>query len=130
MDAEHKFGRFSIHVFRGVTQTKDYIMNDDLNTPDPKKSMPRPLDPLKDFKYDLGYAEPPKDTRYKPGQSGNPDGRPPGSKNKPKVLNNILLTEMMREEYSRPVEAKDRDEVESIPLIRSILRKRYRRRRM
>lgn len=26
--------------------------------------------------YDVGYAKPPKDTRWKPGQCGNPRGRP------------------------------------------------------
>ncbi len=31
--------------------------------------------------YDVGYGKTPSDTRYKPGQSGNPKGRPKGSKN-------------------------------------------------
>ncbi len=31
--------------------------------------------------YDVGYGKTPPDTRYKPGQSGNPKGRPKGSKN-------------------------------------------------
>jgi hypothetical protein len=29
----------------------------------------------------IGYRRPPKATRFKPGQSGNPSGRPKGSKN-------------------------------------------------
>lgn len=33
-------------------------------------------------KYDVGYKKPPQDTRFQPGQSGNPSGRPKGSKNK------------------------------------------------
>ena len=80
---------------------------------------------VNDFVYDAAYAEPPKDTRFKRGQSGNPAGRPLGSRNKPKILNDVLLTEMLREEYSRPVEVKVGDEAESIPIIRSIIRKRY-----
>jgi Family of unknown function (DUF5681) len=80
---------------------------------------------VNDFVYDPSYAEAPQDTRFKPGQSGNPGGRPPGSKNKPKVLNDVLYTDMMHEEYSRPVEANDGDQIESIPIIRSIMRKRY-----
>ena len=31
--------------------------------------------------YDVGYRKPPKHTRFKPGQSGNPRGRPKGTKN-------------------------------------------------
>jgi hypothetical protein len=31
--------------------------------------------------YEIGYGKPPKMTRFKPGQSGNPRGRPRGSKN-------------------------------------------------
>ena len=30
--------------------------------------------------YPVGYGKPPKDTRFKPGQSGNPKGRPRGAK--------------------------------------------------
>ncbi len=30
--------------------------------------------------YDVGYGKPPKQTRFKPGQSGNPRGKPKGSK--------------------------------------------------
>ncbi len=30
---------------------------------------------------DIGYGKPPKRTRFKPGRSGNPKGRPKGSKN-------------------------------------------------
>ncbi len=31
--------------------------------------------------YDVGYGKPPVHTRFQPGQSGNPKGRPKGSKN-------------------------------------------------
>lgn len=30
--------------------------------------------------YDVGYGKPPKHSQFKPGQSGNPRGRPKGSK--------------------------------------------------
>lgn len=33
--------------------------------------------------YEVGYAQPPAEFRFKPGQSGNPSGRPKGAKNKP-----------------------------------------------
>ncbi len=31
--------------------------------------------------YEIGYGMPPKANQFKPGQSGNPQGRPKGSKN-------------------------------------------------
>lgn len=31
--------------------------------------------------YDVGYGRPPENTQFKPGQSGNPNGRPKGTKN-------------------------------------------------
>jgi hypothetical protein len=33
----------------------------------------------------IGYKKPPPDSRFQKGQSGNPNGRPKGSKNKPKM---------------------------------------------
>jgi len=40
--------------------------------------------------YPVGYAKPPRDTRFKRGQSGNPKGRPAGKKNLSAVLNDAL----------------------------------------
>jgi hypothetical protein len=39
--------------------------------------------------YEVGFGKPPKHTRFKPGQSGNPRGRPKGTKN--------LKTDLMEE---------------------------------
>lgn len=41
--------------------------------------MPRKKKPSVD--YEVGYGRPPKATRFKPGQSGNPKGRTPGHAN-------------------------------------------------
>ena len=48
--------------------------------------------------YEIGYCKPPKDSQFKPGQSGNPKGRPTDSRNVKHVLmavsrENILLNE-------------------------------------
>lgn len=36
---------------------------------------------MKGIKYSVGYGRPPMSTRFKPGQSGNPKGRPRGTRN-------------------------------------------------
>ena len=40
--------------------------------------------------YEVGYGKPPRHTRFKKGQSGNPRGRPSGSKNLATVLSEAL----------------------------------------
>ena len=44
-----------------------------------KPPSPQPTDGTGE--YEVGYKKPPKNTRFKAGQSGNPKGRPKGSKN-------------------------------------------------
>lgn len=43
-----------------------------------------------DQDYDVGYGKPPKHSQFKPGQSGNPKGRPNGSKSLSTLLRNAL----------------------------------------
>ena len=40
--------------------------------------------------YEVGYGKPPRHSRFKKGQSGNPRGRPSGSKNLATVLSEAL----------------------------------------
>jgi Family of unknown function (DUF5681) len=42
------------------------------------------------FEYEVGYARPPIDSRFKPGQSGNRKGRPKGRKNMLSILDAVL----------------------------------------
>lgn len=44
--------------------------------------------------FDVGYGKPPRHARFKPGQSGNPKGRPKGAKGM-KTLVRQLLTEKL-----------------------------------
>ncbi len=41
--------------------------------------------------YEVGYGRPPKRSRFKPGQSGNPKGRPKGRKNIHTILEETLF---------------------------------------
>ena len=40
--------------------------------------------------YEVGYGKPPHHTRFKTGRSGNPRGRPCGSKNLKTLVNEVL----------------------------------------
>jgi hypothetical protein len=40
--------------------------------------------------YEVGYRKPPRHTRFRRGQSGNPRGRPPGAKNLSSLLTEAL----------------------------------------
>lgn len=41
--------------------------------------------------YEVGYGKPPKHTRFKKGQSGNPKGRPKGAQNVGSMLEQIFF---------------------------------------
>ena len=42
---------------------------------------------------DVGYGKPPEATRFKPGQSGNPKGRPRNAKGRKAITRRVLLEE-------------------------------------
>ena len=50
------------------------------------------MDDHNDTGYDVGYGKPPKGSRWRPGQSGNPKGRP----KKPKDLETLFEDELNR----------------------------------
>ena len=43
-----------------------------------------------DIPYETGYGKPPKHHQFKPGQSGNPRGRPKGAKSTATIIDEIL----------------------------------------
>src|SRR4051812_31093166 len=51
--------------------------------------------------YEVGFRRPPLHSRFKPGQSGNPSGRPKDSKNFKTLLNSILNEQISLQEGSQ-----------------------------
>lgn len=69
---------------------------------------------MPDGDYEVGYGKPPKHTRFKPGQSGNPAGR----RRKPQTLARDLLDEM-----EDVVTVEDGDGPRTVSRQRAILRR-------
>ena len=55
----------------------------------------------RDPDYQVGYGRPPQHTRFKKGESGNPTGRPKGSKNLTTLLEKELKQRVMITENGR-----------------------------
>jgi hypothetical protein len=88
---------------------------------DPRKALAvRPPSP----NYEVGYGKPPAQTKFKPGQSGNPSGRPKGSRRKPKppALNEERLKSIVLEEAYRSIRINDADRQVSIPMAQAVIR--------
>jgi len=64
----------------------------------------------------VGYKRPPKAHRFKPGQSGNPKGRPKGVP---------TLQDVMIREAARIVRVKQGDRIENIPKLAAVARSVY-----
>jgi hypothetical protein len=65
-----------------------------------------------DRSYEVGYGKPPKHSRFKPGQSGNPKGRKPGSKNVMTLLEETLFD---------TVKVREKGKVRRVPAIQACL---------
>ena len=72
--------------------------------------------------YTVGYAKPPSDTRFKPGHSGNPQGRPKGQKNKTPLLNEERLKSIILQEAYRNIKVNDGNRQVSVPMAQAIVR--------
>jgi len=64
--------------------------------------------------YDVGYGRPPKKTQFKPGQSGNPKGRPKDAKNEATIIKNI---------FNRQIEIRDGGKTRKVSVLEGMLLK-------
>lgn len=64
-----------------------------------------------DDDYEVGYGKPPKHTRFKPGRSGNPRGRPKKSKNVDALLERELDEVVTLQEGGQPIRITKREAI-------------------
>lgn len=56
---------------------------------------------MSDNGYEVGFGKPPKESRFKKGQSGNPKGRPKGSRNFATDVKDVLASQVAVKEGER-----------------------------
>ena len=71
--------------------------------------------------YEVGYAKPPAKTRFRPGVSGNPKGRPKGSRNRP-ALHEERLKDIVLDEAYRTVSVRDGERSVTVPIAQAVVR--------
>ena len=75
-----------------------------------------------DRSYEVGYGKPPATTRFVKGKSGNPRGRPKGSKNRMLALNEERLRDIVIAEAYRTIKVKDGTKVVTVPMAQAVMR--------
>lgn len=76
--------------------------------------------PGRDGEYEVGYGKPPKETRFKRGQSGNPNGRPKGAKTGPP--DHDRLAAILLEEAYREVPLREGEREIRVPMVVAVVR--------
>jgi Family of unknown function (DUF5681) len=62
--------------------------------------------------HEVGYGNPPQAHQFKPGQSGNPQGRPKGAKNETTILRELL---------NRKIQIREGERMRKITILEAIL---------
>jgi hypothetical protein len=72
--------------------------------------------------YEVGYGKPPVAHRFKPGQSGNPRGRPKGSRSNPAALTGERMKSILLEEAYRTIKVNEGTSQISVPMAQAVIR--------
>jgi Family of unknown function (DUF5681) len=72
--------------------------------------------------YEVGYAKPPDHAKFRKDVSGNPRGRPKGTKNKLPALNEERMKAIILEEAYRTITVRDGAKNVTVPIARAVLR--------
>jgi len=71
---------------------------------------------------DVGYGKPPLESRFKPGQSGNPKGRPKGAKNKVYSPGDTPIADMFLKEANRKITITESGKQKTISVLQATIR--------
>ena len=72
--------------------------------------------------YEVGYRKPPPSSRFKPGQSGNPKGRPRGARSKRPLLNEERLKSIVIAEAYRTIKVNEGERQITLSMAEAIIR--------
>ena len=79
-----------------------------------------PLKPVSN--YEVGYGKPPRKTQFAKGQSGNPKGRPKGSKNKSSASEMHQLQKIITMEAYREIKVNGESGSVNMPIAQAVIR--------
>ncbi len=89
--------------------------------PKTRKKQPPTIPPSSVYK--VGKGKPPIETRFRPGHSGNPKGRPKGAKNKSKPVKQYeAMSAIIQREGRRTFKLTENGRPISLPIISVIVR--------
>lgn len=86
------------------------------------KNAPESADKTRSDDYEIGFRKPPAESRFQPGSSGNPKGRPRGSKNKTSRNEETKLSEIILQIANQKVPVQEKDKKIDITMTEAVVR--------